>query len=91
MPNQAGYAFAVSIDRKKVGRVLPQESWAFSVNPGTHEVRVQLLWFKSRSLTVNVPSGGSVVLKTDIYRRLRFFRAFVPFRALRLDVSTGAS
>jgi hypothetical protein len=83
-PNQEMYAFAVSIDRTKVGRVLPQQSWAFSVEPGTHVVRVKLWYFTSRPLTVNVPAGGSVVLKTDIYRKWRFLRAFPPAHALRL-------
>lgn len=78
------YAFTVSIDRKKVGRVLPQQSWAFLVDPGSHVVRVQMWYFTSRPFAVNVPSGGSIVLKADIYRKWRFFRAFPPFRALRL-------
>jgi hypothetical protein len=78
------YAFTVSIDQKNVRMVLPQQSWAFMVDPGTHVVRVRLWWFTSRPITVTVPPGGSVVLKTDIYRKWRFFRAFPPFRALRL-------
>ena len=41
--NQALYAFTVSIDRKKAGLVLPQQTWAFSVDPGSRVVRVLLL------------------------------------------------
>jgi hypothetical protein len=87
MPNQAMYAFVVKIDGRTAGEVLPEQSEAFITSPGVHEVRVGLAWFRSRPVSVTVPRGGRVVLKTDMYRKFRFLRALAtPLSALRLEV-----
>lgn len=62
----AALAFTVTIDGNRVGAVPPQGSWAFQVSPGSHEVRVGLMWFKSPRLSVVVPAGGQVVLRADV-------------------------
>src|SRR5215471_80508 len=88
--NQANFAFTVTIDGRRAGNVLPQGSWGFHVSPGSHEVRVGLMWYKSPSLSVVVPAGGQVVLRANTNCKLNspalFVRGFfAPFRALRLE------
>ncbi|MBO0835538.1 MAG: hypothetical protein J2P28_08470 [Actinobacteria bacterium] len=88
--DQGIYAFAVRIDGRYVGSVLPQGSSAFAASSGNHQVRVGLMWFKSRPLSVMVPAGGQVVLRADVNGKLNspslLIRGlFTPFNGLRLE------
>jgi hypothetical protein len=70
--------------------VLPQSSWGFHVSPGSHEVRVALMWYKSPRLSVVVPAGGQLVLRASTNGKLNspflFIRGFfAPFKVLRLE------
>jgi hypothetical protein len=87
--NQATLGFTVTIDGRRAGTVLPQSSWGFHVSPGSHEVRVGLMWYKSPRLSVVVPAGGQVVLRANTNGKLNspglFIRGlFAPLTALRL-------
>jgi hypothetical protein len=80
----------VTIDGNRVGTVQPQGRWAFQVSPGSNEVRVSLMWFKSPKLSVVVPAGSQVVLRADVNGKVNspslFGRGVVaPSRALRLE------
>lgn len=88
--DQATFAFTVTIDGKRAGIVLPQSSWGFHVSPGSHEVCVALMWYKSPRLSVVVPAGGQLVLRANTNGKLNspslFIRSFfAPFKALRLE------
>jgi hypothetical protein len=61
-----------------------------SENPGSHEVREALMWYKSLGLSVVVPAGGQLVLRASTNGKLNspflFIRSFfAPFKVLRLE------
>jgi hypothetical protein len=63
-----------------------------SENPGSHEVRVALMWYKSPRLSVVVPAGGQLVLRASTNGKLNspflFIRSFL--RAFQ-SAATGRS
>jgi hypothetical protein len=88
-------AFTVSVDRKQVGRVAVNGSSTFPVSAGTHTVRIRQWWYRSPSITLNVPSGADARLRADVPRSLSFLRRmgrflFAPSACLVLESTSDA-
>jgi hypothetical protein len=80
-------AFVVYVDGKRRGIAMPLESFAFTVPPGLHSLRIRRQWYMSpkvsvslgeherKSLVANIPTGG-------IRDKLRLF--YDPIHSLTL-------
>jgi hypothetical protein len=60
----AGYAdavraYAVKIDGKEVGKLMPGDSATYRVTPGNHTLQASIDWCGSKPTPVSVPDGAN--------------------------------
>ena len=61
-------SFRVTIDRRPAGTVPVSSELTMEVTSGRHSVRVRQWWYRSPSLDIDVPGGGTIRLRADIAR-----------------------
>ena len=83
-------AYQVKIDGQVVGRIKDGKQETFEVSPGTHQVRVRLMWLQSPSVEVRLEEGAGVTLRTGpnggILQAWRIY--FAPHTAMFLEESS---
>jgi hypothetical protein len=79
-------AFRIYLDRRRVGVLPALGSCTFEVPPGTHALRVQFRWFRSRRLQFDAIDDGKLELTTTIPKSFGSFLhlIFRPFSSVML-------
>jgi hypothetical protein len=72
-------AFTMSVDSKRVGKVILHGECACQVVPGVHSVRIRQWWYRSPVVNVNVASGMTTRLRGDIPLSLSFLKRMAKF------------
>ena len=57
-------AYQVKIDGQVAGRVKDGKQETFEISPGTHQVRVRLMWLQSPTVEVHLEEGTEATLRT---------------------------
>ena len=69
----------MSVDSKRVGKVILHGECACQVVPGVHSVRIRQWWYRSPVVNVNVASGMTTRLRGDIPLSLSFLKRMAKF------------
>ncbi|HAF68937.1 MAG TPA: hypothetical protein DCL16_07425 [Acidimicrobiaceae bacterium] len=82
-------AYQVKIDGQVAGRIKDSKQETFEISPGTHQIRVRLMWLQSPSVQVHLEEGDEVRLRTGpnggILQAWRIY--FAPHTAMFLEES----
>jgi hypothetical protein len=62
-------AFAVSLDGKRAGALMPMGSLELSCTSGRHLVRARQWWYNSSPFELELAPGETAQLKVDLVRR----------------------
>jgi hypothetical protein len=64
--NDWANSFAVYIDDRMVGRLSPAGVLSTEVQPGTHRLRIAMLWWRSPELVIEVAQGQTISYVADL-------------------------
>jgi hypothetical protein len=92
--NQQLGAFAISLDRKSAGVLMPQGSLELSCTPGDHRIRARQWWYLSPPIGLELAPGETVRLKVDLVRggfplRSWLTLVFLPWKGVSINRADG--
>jgi hypothetical protein len=85
-------AFAISLDGKKAGVLMPEGALTLTCTAGHHSVRARQWWYVTGSIGVDAPSGGLLHLEVDLAHRDSLAKRmltlmFRPWRGLVISIA----